>query len=687
MRSTKTYFFKAIGLALALCSSSLSLAQTKHALVIAIGNYQRQTGWPIISSENDIPLVAQVLRAQQFKDVVVLKDQQADRKGIVDAMRALINRVQKGDKVVVHFSSHGQQIADQNGDEADAYDEAIVCYGAPQNTRGAYANYTGDQHLRDEDLGALLNELRAKLGSDGDVLLVVDACHSGTITRGSARLRGGGPPLKINNPRFTIQKGRKNQKARPIITIPRIVSQTGMAPYVAISASRASESNSECYLPDEKTPVGSLTYALNQALLNPKKGESYQDMFDRVRSVMKQKVPSQTPEIEGDVDRELFGGKAVVQEPYLTITDVKDGGRKITVGSGQLTGLFDSTKVVVCATPARDPHSAPVLASGYVVKADLYAATIQLDKPVDSAKATDYRVFVTEQSSGDLRVGLRLDSLRDPALRQRIKTGLGLNKLIRFDGSADLVLFQDASQRDSIGLRRATDGQRFGYLMAPDGSQTSVLKTQIQRYAQSQFLQSFAYTANPSVQIRAELIPLKKGAKTTADTTSRQTYMNGSWLGFAQGDTAVLLVTNTGSTRIYYTVVDITPTGEVAVILPNSNDRNDRADSYAIAPGQSLLVNKRIWFEPPYGKETFKLFATLEPVDLRQVVGRSRGSAATRGNMDRLAGLFDDTNDMVEKGYGTRGTGTGSFPADANIATYNIEFMILDKKPMVMGKN
>ncbi len=69
------------------------------------------------------------------------------------------------------------------------------------------------------------------------------------------------------------------------------------------------------------------------------------------------------------------------------------------------------------------------------------------------------------------------------------------------------------------------------------------------------------------------------------------------------------------------------PTGEVAVILPNGNDPSDRVESYAIAPGQSLLVNKRIWFEPPYGKETFKLFATLEPVDLRQVVGRSRGSA------------------------------------------------------------
>ncbi len=86
--------------------------------------------------------------------------------------------------------------------------------------------------------------------------------------------------------------------------------------------------------------------------------------------------------------------------------------------------------------------------------------------------------------------------------------------------------------------------------MAPNGSQTSVLKTQIQRYAQSQFLQSFAYTANPSVQIRAELIPLKKGAKTTADTASHQAYMNGSWLGFTEGDTAVLLVTNTGSARI-----------------------------------------------------------------------------------------------------------------------------------------
>ena len=663
------------------------LAQTKHALIIAIGEYPSQTGWQVISSENDVPLMKRVLQAQQFNDVVVLKNQQADRKGIVDALRALVNRVQKGDKVILHFSSHGQQITDQNDDETDNYDEAIVCYGAPSNTRGSYATYTGDQHLRDEDLGILLNELRVKLGSDGDVLLVVDACHSGTITRGSARLRGNSPPLKINKPRFAVQKGRKQQKPRPFLVPTRIVSQSGLSPYVAISASRAHESNSECYLPDNKTSVGSLTFALSQAMLSPHKGESYRDLFCRIQSVMKQKVPSQTPEIEGDIDRKLLGGKAIVQEPYLTISDVKDSGWKVLVGSGQLTGLFDSTKVVLCAIGTRDPQTALVLTSGFVMKADLYTATIQLNSPIDPTKITNYWVFVTDQTSGDLRVGLHLDSLLDTAIRQRIKAGLGNNKLIRFDGLPDLILIQDVTRRDSIGLRRATDGQPFGYLMAPDGLQISALKTQIQRYAQSQFLQSFIYTANPSVQIQAELVPLKKGAKTTADTISRQAYLNGSWLGFARGDTAVLLVSNTGSARVYYTVVDIMPTGELAVILPSDSDRRDRADHYAIAPGQSLLVNKRIWFEPPYGKETFKLFATLEPVDLRSVVGRSRGSAGTRGSLNQLAGLFDDSNDMVEKGFGTRGGGASSFPTDANIATFNIEFMILDKKPVLTDKN
>ena len=55
-----------------------------------------------------------------------------------------------GEVIVVHFSGHGQQIADDNHDEADRLDETVVPYDAPSRwTTG----YTGERHIRDDELG------------------------------------------------------------------------------------------------------------------------------------------------------------------------------------------------------------------------------------------------------------------------------------------------------------------------------------------------------------------------------------------------------------------------------------------------------------------------------------------------------------------------------------------------------
>lgn len=661
-----------------LCSPIALFAQTNHALIVAIGDYKRETGWGPIDSKNDVPLVEQVLKKQNFRDVVVLADTKADRNGIVRAFRELIARVQPGDNVVLHFSSHGQQISDQNGDEADGFDEAIVCYGAPNRAEGAYANYDGSMHLRDEDLGQLIDDLRRKLGADGDVLLLADACHSGTITRGGglAKHRGGGP-LRLKSAK-QVQKSSKKPGYTVFMYPKKVASKSGMAPYVAMSAANADELNYQCYATDGQE-VGSLSYAFNQAMQQPKQGESYRDLFSRMQSIMKQKVPAQTPQVEGDLDRQLFGGAVVAQQPYETVKRIAANRHQLTLADGQLAGLFDSTRVAVCLSGTRDVTTGPVQATGIVIRSTPYSATVQLDKPLPTGKeAIDYWVFITERASGDLSVSISLDSLTMPGLRQRVETELAKNRLVRFTGPPSLYITADARSGNQLMLRRATDGKPLDTTpVSPN--QLSGLSAQVQRFAQSQFLQQITFTGNPSVQLSARLIPLKARAKTVADTVSDTPYRRGSLLGFTEDDKVALMVTNTGSVTLYYTVLDIMPNGDVAVIFPRQNDASDQPANYSVPPGQRKLAWQFITFEPPYGKETFKVFATTEPVDLRTVVGRSRGTSATRGSMKFLEKLYDDTNDMLSKGVGTRGGGVTKFPDDANIVTVNYEFLILDK--------
>lgn len=672
---------------------SFGLAQpapTKRALIIAIGNYPKGTGWQAISSANDIDLIKKALERQGFTlpNIAVLTENQATRDGILDALHKLIASAQKGDKVVIHFSSHGQQITDNDNDESDRYDEAIVCFGAPESATGPYENYKGEKHLRDEELGIRLDSLRKNLGSSGDVLLLADACHSGTITRGStARLRGGKSRMRIKGYRPMAQKPKNHA-----FVYSKPVSQTGMAPYVAISAANAHEANSECSVYGK--PYGSLSYAFAQALQGPRLGESYRAMFARIQSVMKARVPGQTPQIEGDIDRALFGGNVVEQTKYLTASEVRDNGKRLIINSGQLNGTFDSTRVVICRSGVQSPQASNTLATGLVLNSAPTSAEVRLDRalPGLNHNPADYWVFVTEATSADLTVNVLLDSLTNPALRAQVQAELKKNKLVRFVSGAD------ASGRGDLYVKSVDGGSKLQFYRtdgtpldtALPASQLTQLSEQLQRYAQSQYLQQLNLRGNASVQFTARLIPLRPDGKVPEDTlVDPSPFYMGSTLSFLGNgsECSSLLFTNTGSVTLYYTLLDIMPNGQVDVLLPCRYDPkdpkrcpNDQPTNYRVNPGESKLAGRTISFGPPYGKETFKIFVTTEPVDLRDVVGTNRGNSATRGAMQKLKRLYDDTNDMLKLGVGTRGGGTQAIPDDANIATQNIEFEILETR-------
>ncbi|HPG74471.1 MAG TPA: caspase family protein, partial [Bacteroidales bacterium] len=180
----------------------------KRALIVAIGDYQPETFWAKINSANDIGLVRGVLNKQGFtnENILLVHDSEATLQGIKDAFEKLIAATNPGDYVVVHFSCHGQQITDDNGDEADGLDEAMVPYGAPANNTGKWANYRGELHLRDDAIGEYITRIRGRAGSKGQVLLTIDACHSGTASRGSDVFRGGAQAMQLKNIAVTTQK-------------------------------------------------------------------------------------------------------------------------------------------------------------------------------------------------------------------------------------------------------------------------------------------------------------------------------------------------------------------------------------------------------------------------------------------------------------------------------------------------
>lgn len=160
--------------------SICAYSQTKRALIIGLGQYMDKS-WGTIHGDKDVPLVKDMLAACGYDDITTLINREATKAGILAAFDELNDKSNRGDIIYIHFSGHGQQITDLNGDEEDGFDEAWIPYDALY----AYSDsYKGEKHLVDDEIGLWLDTLKQKIGSSGKILLVVDACHSGDSDRG-----------------------------------------------------------------------------------------------------------------------------------------------------------------------------------------------------------------------------------------------------------------------------------------------------------------------------------------------------------------------------------------------------------------------------------------------------------------------------------------------------------------------
>ena len=108
----------------------------------------------------------------------LLTDAQATREGILKEIRDwLVAGTLPGARALLYFAGHGYYQADTNGDETDRWDEALVPHDArlvsADSEPRKFANL-----ILDDEIGTLFDRL-----ANRQAYLIVDACHSGTITR------------------------------------------------------------------------------------------------------------------------------------------------------------------------------------------------------------------------------------------------------------------------------------------------------------------------------------------------------------------------------------------------------------------------------------------------------------------------------------------------------------------------
>lgn len=157
---------------------ALSSQAEQRALLIGVGKYA-VPGIDLPGIDLDLERMKETLNLMGFEDsqIRTLLDSQATSKNVIREMDTWLRRgVEPQDRVVIYYSGHGSFTPDLDGDEPDGVDEVLVTHDVRRVTRKGKRALTGV--VTDDRLASLI----AAIPSD-NVLLIVDACHSGTVSR------------------------------------------------------------------------------------------------------------------------------------------------------------------------------------------------------------------------------------------------------------------------------------------------------------------------------------------------------------------------------------------------------------------------------------------------------------------------------------------------------------------------
>lgn len=620
-------------------------ATEKYALIIAVGEYPAKTGWSSISSVNDVPLIKNALVLQGFteENIATLIDGQATKKGIEAAISALLKQIKKGDIVVIHYSGHGQQIFDDNDDEVDGLDEALVPYDAYVKYTH---NYKGENHLRDDELGNIIGNLRNELGKNGQLLIILDSCHSGSATRGQ-KTRGGEAALVPSD--WKMPTGEKKTGSG---LLERTQVKEDAAPFVMISGASADELNYEY------NSVGSLSYAFSKAMNELGSDFTYRQLFSKIAANMNSIAPKQKPTIEGDIDYKLFKGDYVKQQAYFEVTKVVRNNDVVNINAGQVNRIFKETTVFVLPSGTSKVEESKVLAKGKATLSKFNEAIITLDKPLEDNNEKKYWVFIDQPSYGDIAVKVFLDpSVTDNKAKTDLAEFLKKNNLgeitDEIDTSDVIVDFEKGEYKMSY-----TKGDEvFGDLSSARGDALVEIKTKIFNYAQGSYLKNLS-VKNENYEFEFKLLPIEfdYATETFGELLPEANYMNetGVFKVKSETDFVVLQVTNKSKKPIYISIVEINTAGEINAFFPSDNctlNDNERR----LAPGQTMVFKDCVYsFGPPFERLVLKGFASGKPLNFQSTVStRGEGSA----NHNPLEAFLQDSYNQTRSSKGSAVSG------------------------------
>jgi hypothetical protein len=663
-----------LGILLCACAFQVSSAQgvseqpggVKRALLVGINKYKALPG--LQGSVNDVETMREILTTRWGflpRNITMLTDENATHDKILAALTEIVAVSNPVDTMYFHYSGHGSQVQDLNGDEDDGLDETLV----PQDGRTE-----GVRDIVDDELDVIFSKLRTR-----NAVVVLDSCHSGTATRSfDIRARSVPQDLRVDLYRTGVTG-----------TTTRGIAAPKGSRFVAIGA--AADNEEALDGPIEGSYHGFFTYALAHALTTAGNSATPHEIFAAVTRELARiqttfgRTSMPEPQMEGPAeafDRPLFAFSATTAapaavgaaaaasaNPRLAWLDTEPSAAgQVTLVNGSLLGATPGSTWAIYSPGEKLFAAGHAHAVATVTVLSGKDARAKLSSQSGSIEPASRAVSLLPAPSST-RVAIRL---LDVPSSERSRIGDILNRhiknlaLVGFDQPARFLVDM---QGQTVRLLTADGLSVVGSFAANDENSAADVARIASRSTKAAELLTLD---NPSSQLRVSVrvagSPIaSRDIQLVANTSAAQLHSRRQ--GEPRSNQNSLQLTIDVSANSYLTIVDVDSEGNMNVLFPNDYQHSDFYTNGAARAGEQVLIPDSLqtgnragfyWdYSPPRGTDTVRVFASsdLEIAGmirqrikaLQQAASQNRDTQ-TRGVGEDFGALREDLGKLATRG-------------------------------------
>ena len=561
--------------------------------------------------------------------MTVLLNEQANRENIVASLNSLVEKVGEDEIVVFHFSGHGSRRRDgPERDEPDGYDETLVPYDSGR------INET-NLDITDDEIYDWLQRLTEKTRY---VTLIFDCCHSGTAVRGDKARKLADDQrsfAELGAPPVDIQSQGDGDKVGPSGWLPQ------SERYALLAACGSLESANEILVGKKpKTPHGALSYYLVEELLSADlKGGTYAELFERLVPRLRARCEHQNPQLEGARDRKVFGVNTIQPMSYVSVLERK--GDRVTLGAGRVCGLIEGSEWMVYGKGTRSvsDETAP-LGTVEILSVGVTTCEAQIMDECDpDAIAPGARAVESLRclEKGALTVEI-VAPLRHPGVAE-LRGRIGKSNLLELAatgsepdihiylleprakvGDADMLPSLESLEVETWAAK-GEEGRLLGPPLASGNSKAlEILVENLEKFSR---LRVVAELRNPGSNL-AGLFDLTLYRLVEGNCLAPFRDDNDEFF-FYEGDSLAFAVRNGSPRPVYFYLLDIGLTGQIALAYPPEGGHKELEPGKTLAVGTRPNEHLQFFFPEDFvtlpeparrtSRETLKLIVTTQCAD------------------------------------------------------------------------